>query len=396
MYKYIAKSKDGQVVKGEIDAPSRERAMSMISAMGLYLVSIQEKGKTSFSLPGRISKKQISIILRQMSTMISASIPIPVVLSVLRDDEKNTAIKEMLTKIHKDVTDGMPLSQAMAAYPKCFSPFILNMVEMGEVNGRLDVAFERIATVTEKEIKVTGKAKSALIYPIILLVLAIGMTIFLSVKVVPTFAQLFIDFGGELPGITKLMMAISEFLQGYWWALILGIIALIVVIRVLWSKRECRKYMERALRKVPVYKAICVSKIMGKYARVVSSMLDSGVSVIKTLTVTKGSLQQVDYEEAFANVISEVKTGTPIYQAIDNTHLFTPLAVSMTKIGEESGKISELLNNTAEFYEEETERKIASAMTLLEPLMTIVLGVIIAFIVASIILPMFDMYSIIA
>ena len=396
MYKYIAKSKDGQVVKGEIDAPSRERAMSMVSAMGLYLVSIQEKGKASFSLPGKISKKQISIILRQMSTMISASIPIPVVLNVLRDDEKNTAIKEMLTKIHKDVTDGMPLSQAMAAYPKCFSPFILNMVEMGEVNGRLDVAFERIATVTEKEIKVTGKAKSALIYPIILLVLAIGMTIFLSVKVVPTFAQLFIDFGGELPGITKLMMAISEFLQGYWWALILGIIALIVVIRVLWSKRECRKYMERALRKVPVYKAICVSKIMGKYARVVSSMLDSGVSVIKTLTVTKGSLQQVDYEEAFANVISEVKTGTPIYQAIDNTHLFTPLAVSMTKIGEESGKISELLNNTAEFYEEETERKIASAMTLLEPLMTIVLGVIIAFIVASIILPMFDMYSIIA
>lgn len=396
MYKYIAKSKDGQVVKGEIDAPSRERAISMVSAMGLYLVSIQEKGKASFSLPGKISKKQISIILRQMSTMISASIPIPVVLNVLRDDEKNTAIKEMLTKIHKDVTDGMPLSQAMAAYPKCFSPFILNMVEMGEVNGRLDVAFERVATVTEKEIKVSGKAKSALIYPIILLVLAVAMTIFLSVKVVPTFAQLFIDFGGELPGITKLMMAISDFIQGYWWALILGIIALVVVIKVLWSKRECRKYMERALRKVPVYKAICVSKIMGKYARVASSMLDSGVSVIKTLTVTKGSLQQIDYEDAFANVISEVKTGTPIYQAIDNTHLFTPLTVSMTKIGEESGKISELLNNTAEFYEEETERKIASAMTLLEPLMTIVLGVIIAFIVASIILPMFDMYSIIA
>ena len=241
MYKYIAKSKDGQVVKGEVEASSRDRAASMISAMGLYLVSLEEKRKTSFSLPGRISKKQISIILRQMSTMISASIPIPVVLSVLRDDEKNMAIKEMLTKIHKDVTDGMPLSQAMAAYPKCFSPFILNMVEMGEVNGRLDVAFERVATVTEKEIKVSGKAKSALIYPIILLVLAIGMTIFLSVKVVPTFAQLFIDFGGELPGITNLMMAISDFLQGYWWALILGIIALVVVIRVLWSKRECRK-----------------------------------------------------------------------------------------------------------------------------------------------------------
>ena len=395
MYKYIAKTKEGQVVKGEVDAASRDKASSMISAMGLFVISVEEKGKSSFSLPGRISKKQISIILRQVSTMISASIPIPVVLSVLRDDEKNTAIKEMLTKIHKDVTDGAPLSVAMAAYPKCFSPFVLNMVEMGEVNGRLDVAFERVATVTEKEIKVSGKAKSAMIYPIILLILAVGMTIFLSIKVVPTFAQLFIDFGGELPGITKMMMAISDFLQGYWWALILGIVALVIVIKILWSKRETRKYMERVLRKIPVYKAICVSKIMGKYARVVSSMLDSGVSVIKTLTVTKGSLQQVDYEDAFTTVISEVKTGIPIYQAIDNTKLFTPLTVSMTKIGEESGKISELLNNTAEFYEEETERKIASAMTLLEPLMTIILGVIVAFIVASIILPMFDMYSII-
>ncbi len=395
MYKYIAKSKDGQVVKGELDAPSKERASAMVSSMGLYLISIEEKGKTSFSLFGKVSKKQVAIILRQMATMISASIPIPVVLSVLRDDEKNTAIKDMLTGIHKDVTDRTPLSAAMAAYPKCFSPFVINMVEMGEVNGRLDVAFERIATVTEKEIKVSGKAKSALIYPIILLVLAVGMTIFLSVKVVPTFAQLFIDFGGELPGITKMMMAISDFLQNYWYVLIIGAVALVVLIKVLWSKRECRKYMERGLRKIPVYKSICISKIMGKYARVVSSMLDSGVSVIKTLTVTKGSLGQVDFEDAFATVISEVKTGIPIHQAIDNTHLFTPLTISMTKIGEESGKISELLDNTAEFYEEETERKIASAMTLLEPLMTIILGVIIAFIVASIILPMFDMYSII-
>ena len=153
--------------------------------------------------------------------------------------------------------------------------------------------------------------------------------------------------------------------------------------------------MERILRKVPIYKGIVLSKIMGKYARVTSSMLDSGVSVIRTLTVAKGSLQQVDYEDAFSDVIADVKTGIPIYQSIDNTKMFTPLTVSMTKIGEESGKIGELLYKTAEFYEEETERRIARAMTFLEPFMTIFLSVIIAFIVASIILPMFDMYSII-
>ena len=395
MYKYIAKAKDGQVVKGELDAQSRDKALALVSAMGLYPVSVNEGKKSLLSMPKKIGKKQISIILRQMSSMINASIPIPVVLSVLRDDEKNPTLKEMLTHIHKDVTDGMPLSKAMAAYPKCFSPFILNMVEMGEVNGHLDLAFDRIAMVTEKELKVSGKAKSALIYPIILLTLAVGMTIFLSVKVVPTFAQLFIDFGGELPGITKVMLAVSNFLQGYWYVLILGIVALVVVLRVLWSRRNSRKYMERILRKVPIYKGIVLSKIMGKYARVTSSMLDSGVSVIRTLTVAKGSLQQVDYEDAFSDVIADVKTGIPIYQSIDNTKMFTPLTVSMTKIGEESGKIGELLYKTAEFYEEETERRIARAMTFLEPFMTIFLGVIIAFIVASIILPMFDMYSII-
>lgn len=394
-YKYIAKSKDGQVSKGSLEASSKDKAMSMVSSMGMYVLSVEEEKGTGFKLPGRVNKKQIAILLRQMSTMINASIPIPVVLSVLRDDEKNDAIKGMLSNIHRDVTDGTPLSSAMAAYPKYFSPFILNMVEMGEVNGKLDVAFDRIASVTEKEIKVAGKAKSALIYPIILLVLAVGMTIFLSVKVVPTFAQLFIDFGGELPGITKIMLAVSDFIQNYWYVLIIVTVLLLTTVKTLWSKRESRRYMERVIRKIPVLKAITVSKIMGKYARVVSSMLDSGVSVIKTLTVTKGSLQQVDYEDAFSNVISEVKTGIPIYQALNNTNLFTPLTVSMTKIGEESGKIGELLNNTAEFYEEETERKIAAAMSLLEPLMTIILGILIAFIVASIILPMFDMYSII-
>lgn len=394
-YKYIAKSKDGQVSKGLLEASSKDKAMSMVSSMGMYVLSVEEEKGTGFKLPGRVNKKQIAILLRQMSTMINASIPIPVVLSVLRDDEKNDAIKGMLSNIHRDVTDGTPLSSAMAAYPKYFSPFILNMVEMGEVNGKLDVAFDRIASVTEKEIKVAGKAKSALIYPIILLVLAVGMTIFLSVKVVPTFAQLFIDFGGELPGITKIMLAVSDFIQNYWYVLIIVTVLLVTTVKTLWSKRESRRYMERIIRKIPVLKAITVSKIMGKYARVVSSMLDSGVSVIKTLTVTKGSLQQVDYEDAFSNVISEVKTGIPIYQALNNTSLFTPLTVSMTKIGEESGKIGELLNNTAEFYEEETERKIAAAMSLLEPLMTIILGILIAFIVASIILPMFDMYSII-
>ena len=395
MFKYYAKNKNGEVVKGELDVPSREKASQMVSSMGLYLVSLEESKGSMFKLPKKVGKKQICIMLRQMSSMINAAIPIPVVLGILRDDEKNKTLKEMLTHLHKEVLDGTPLSSAMAEYPKYFTPFITNMIEMGETNGRLDIAFDRIATVTEKEVKVSGKAKSALIYPALLSLLAVGITIFLSVKVVPTFSEIFLEFGGDLPTITKIMVAFSDFIQGYWYLLILGFVGLVVGIRLLWKNRNTRKYMERILRKVPIYKGISNAKIMGKYARVVSSMLDSGVSVIKTLTITKGTLGNVDFEDSFDTVIADVKTGVPIYHAIESTQLFTPLAVSMTKIGEESGKIGELLNNTAEFYEEETERKIAAALTFIEPAMTIILGVVVAFIVASIILPMFDMYSII-
>lgn len=396
MYKYFAKDKNGEVVKGQLDAASKEYATSMVNSMGLYLISLEEEKKSLLRLPGRVKKKQISIILRQMSTMINAAIPIPVVLTVLRDDEKNPTVKEMLTSLHKDVTDGTPLSSAMAAYPKYFSSFVINMVEMGETNGRLDMAFDRIATVIEKEVKSAGRAKSAMIYPMIMICLAVFMIIFLSVKVVPTFAELFLEFGSELPGITKMMLSLSDFMQGYWYLIIIVLVGLVALIRFMWSKRNCRKYMERGLRKIPVYKDISNAKIMGKYARVVSSMLDSGVSVVKTLTITKGSLLNVDFEDSFDNVIADVKTGVPIYQSLENTKLFTPLAVSMTKIGEESGKIGELLSNTAEFYEEEAERKTAAAMTLLEPLLTIVIGLIVVFIIASIIVPMFDMYSLIA
>lgn len=162
MYKYFAKDKNGEVVKGQLDAPSKEYATSMVNSMGLYLISLEEEKKSLLRLPGKVKEKQISIILRQMSTMINAAIPIPVVLTVLRDDERNPTVKEILTSIHKDVTDGTPLSSAMAAYPKYFSPFVINMVEMGETNGRLDMAFDRIATVIEKEVKSAGRAKSAI------------------------------------------------------------------------------------------------------------------------------------------------------------------------------------------------------------------------------------------
>lgn len=167
MFKYYAKNKNGEVVKGELDVPSREKASQMVSSMGLYLVSLEESKGSMFKLPKKVGKKQICIMLRQMSSMINAAIPIPVVLGILRDDEKNKTLKEMLTHLHKEVLDGTPLSSAMAEYPKYFTPFITNMIEMGETNGRLDIAFDRIATVTEKEVKVSGKAKSALIYRIL-------------------------------------------------------------------------------------------------------------------------------------------------------------------------------------------------------------------------------------
>ena len=394
VYKYTGRTATGQVMKNTVEADSLEQASALVASMGLHIDNIEEK--KSISMFGKkVKKKDLAVSLRQIQTMIKASIPIPVILSVMYEDTKKGYQKEVWGGIYDSVVNGHPLSEAMAEYPNVFDEFVLNMVEVGETNGRLDVAFDRIATTMEKNVRLAGKVKGALVYPAVLMVVAVFMVIFLSVKIVPTFAELFISFGSELPTITQVMLGISDSLINFWWLYILGAVGIGVLGTFLWRNENSRRVIIKIMLKVPVIGALLKANVMAKFARTMASMLDGGVSIIKALGITQGSVNNIVYADCFEYIINNVKEGKTIWQSLESTERFTNLTVSMTKIGENSGKLGDLLTNTAVLYEDEVERKTAAAMSLMEPLITIVIGGIVLFVVLSIVVPMFEMYSLI-
>ena len=394
VYKYSGRTATGQVMKNTVEADSLEQATAMVASMGIRIDNIEEK--KSFDMFGKkVKKKDLAVSLRQIQTMIKASIPIPVILNVMYEDTKRGYQKEVWGGIYESVVNGHPLSEAMAEYPNVFDEFVLNMVEVGETNGRLDTAFDRIATTMEKNVRLAGKVKGALVYPAVLIVVAIVMVIFLSVSIVPTFAELFVSFGSELPTITKVMMAISDSLIHFWWAYILGALIIGFICAYLWKNESSRRVIIKVMLKIPVIGGLLKANVMAKFARTMSSMLDGGVSIIKALSITQGSVNNIVYADCFEFIINNVKEGKTIWESIQATERFTNLTVSMTKIGENSGKLGDLLTNTAILYEEDVERKTAAAMSLMEPLITIVIGGIVLFVVLSIVVPMFEMYSLI-
>lgn len=394
VFKYVGTTANGQVIKNTIEADSLEQATAMVASMGLRINNIEEKQGLSF-FKGKVKKKDLAVSLRQIQTMIKASIPIPVILSVMAEDTKKGYQKDVWTGIYEDVLNGHPLSEAMAEYPNVFDPFVLNMIEVGETNGKLDVAFDRVATTFEKNVKLAGKVKGAMIYPAVLMVVAVAMVIFLSVSIVPTFAELFVSFGSELPTVTKIMMGISDFIINFWWLLIIIAIGIAFLCTWLWRNEKTKRIISKIALKIPVIGTLMVANVMAKFSRTMASMLDGGVSVIKALSITQGSVGNIVYADCFEFIINNVKEGKTIWESIAATERFTNLAVSMTKIGEDSGKLGDLLTNTAELYEDEVERKTAAAMSLMEPMITVVIGGIVLFIVLSIVVPMFQMYSLV-
>lgn len=393
-YKYTGITSTGQVIKNTIEAESLEQATAMVASMGLRIENIEERKMFSMFQP-KIKKKDLAIALRQIQTMIKASIPIPVILNVMYEDAKKGYQKEVWGSIYESVLNGHPLSEAMAEFPNVFNEFILNMVEVGETNGRLDIAFDRVATTLEKNVKLSGKVKGAMIYPAVLMVVAIFMVIFLSVSIVPTFAELFVSFGSELPTVTKIMMAISDFLIHFWWLCIIIAVGLGVLCTYLWKQEKSKRVITKVALFIPVIGKLMIANVMAKFSRTMASMLDGGVSIIRALSITQGSVGNVVYSDCFEYIINNVKEGKPIWESLQATERFTNLTVSMTKIGEDSGKLGDLLTNTAELYEDEVERKTAAAMSLMEPLITIVIGGIVLFVVLSIVVPMFEMYSLV-
>jgi type IV pilus assembly protein PilC len=397
-YRYRAKAQDGKKIESEYEANSKEEVVGMITSNGYYPLKIEEISSRPFaeiSFNQKVSTKDLSIFCRQMYTMLDAGVTITNSLNMLANQVINKKLKAIVGEIEEDVKKGEMLSQSMAKYPNEFPKLLVSMVQSGEATGNIDAIMLRMAVHFEKENRMNNKVKAAMIYPLVLCFVTVVAVAFIMTFVMPTFVSLFEGQGAPLPTITKVVIGISKFLRAYY--LYIGIFIILLVVAFNYYKKTDKgiEAISKMKIKMPLLASLNKKIITARFTRTMSTLLSSGISLIDALPIVSEIIGNRVAEEELARVRERIVRGEGLSAPINESVVFPELLSSMIKIGEESGSLDDILNKTADFYDEEVDQAITAATAMIEPALIIVMGLIIGSIVISIMLPMFDMYSLI-
>ncbi|NLK95210.1 MAG: type II secretion system F family protein [Clostridiales bacterium] len=395
-FNYRAMTKDGKKTEGIYEGNSREEVISLIAANGYYPLKIEEvkvKPHIELNFTNRVKTKDIAVFCRQFYTMLDAGVSITNSLSMLRDQILNKTLKRVLGEIDEDVKKGEMLSESMSKFPDVFPQLLISMVQSGEATGNIDEMMLRMSVHYEKENKTNNKVKSAMIYPIVLAIVAIVAVMGIMIFVMPTFKELFDTEGIELPFITKALLALSDFLSSYALLILVIIIGLIVGFNYYKKTENGMKEVSKLKLKLPIIRGVTRKIIVARFSRTLSMLLSSGISLIEAMPIVCAVLGNKVAEEELTKVRERVIRGDGLSTPLSETTVFTDMLNSMVKIGEESGSLDAILDKTADFYDEEVDQAIMAATSMIEPALIIVMGVAIGIIVISIMLPMFEMYT---
>lgn len=395
VFQYKVRDPNGKIVSSSIEADNLQQVRDALRKRELFIVAINAP-KTGLQgdikIPGFESKprvKDVTIFSRQMATMLNAGVPLVQGLNIMQRQIDNPAFKNILKQVRTSVEGGVPFSEGIAQYPKVFSRLYLNLVRAGEVSGNLDSILDRISGFLEKELALRGKIKSALTYPVIVIVFALLITYFLLTVIVPQFANILIQLGAELPALTQFLITTSNFLQNQLW-IVIGIVGVLVFIyRTIYKTPTGRHRIDQMKLKVPVIGNLLQKSAIATFARTFSLLLESGVNVIESLEITKGTANNAIVEEAIENCKNAVIGGDQMANALATAPVFPPMVVSMIAIGEETGAVDNMLEKVADYYEREVDEAVEQLTAAIEPVMIIVLGTIVGLIVAGMFLPMF-------
>jgi type IV pilus assembly protein PilC len=396
-YSYTARNPQEQIVKGTVSAATREAALQTLLKQGLKPILVKEEGATGaanrkklLSFGGKVKSHDLVIFTRQLSTMVSAGVPIVGALDTLKDQTQNKKFKGQLETIVKDVQSGFSLADSLAKHPTTFSLIYVNMVRAGETGGILDDILKKLATQQEKDDSIRAKVKSATTYPLVLFGITIIAFFVLTVFVVPKIGDLVINLGGpnaKLPPQTVAMLAVSKFMRHQWYVLVAAFILGPIVLNR-WKKTPSgRKKFDAFLLKLPVLKVIITKVAIARFARIFASLMGAGVSVLEALEVTAGAIGNSVIEQELLNAAKEVKGGKQLSQPLSESKFFPPIVSQMLKVGEETGQIDVILVKVADFYEEEVDAVVNSLSSILEPVMICVMGAMVGFIAASVLGP---------
>jgi type IV pilus assembly protein PilC len=389
--------KRGTRIKGESTGASIALIKAELRRQGISPQKVRKKPKPLLGAgKKKIYPKDIAVFTRQLSTMLSAGVPLVQAFEIVGRGHENPSMQDLILAIKADVEGGTALAEALAKHPLYFDELYVNLVHTGEHAGVLDTLLDKIATYKEKTEAIKGKIKKALFYPTAVLIVAFIVTAILLMFVVPQFQELFAGFGADLPGFTVFVIGISDFFGAYWWAIFGGIIGAVVTFAEL--KRRSRKfnhYLDRIILKVPVIGEIMRKAAIARYARTLATTFAAGVPLVEALESVAGATGNILYGEAIMRMREDVATGQQLQVAMKTTGLFPNMVVQMVAIGEESGSLDAMLSKVADFYEEEVDNAVDALSSLLEPMIMAFLGVIVGGLVIAMYLPIFKLGAVV-
>ena len=386
------RGRGGQFQEGILLADTREAAVATLRRQQIHITSIRMKGK-EFKLlpkfPGRVNTKLISIFTRQFSVMLDAGLPLVQCLEILGEQQEHAKFRDIIQRVRTDVEAGTSLADAMRRQPAAFDNLFVNMVAAGEAGGILDVILQRLSMYLEKSVKLKAQVKSALIYPSTIITIAVFVVWIILWKVIPVFAQLFAGLGGELPLLTRVVVAASNAMGRYSWIIIIGIILFIFAIRAYHKTPRGRRVLDGLLLKIPVIGGILLKIATARFCRTLATLTSSGVPILDGLEITAKTSGNAIIEDAIIAVRKAVEEGKTLSGPLGETKIFPSMVVQMINVGEQTGALDQMLSKIADFYEDEVDVAVAGMVKLLEPLMIVVLGGIIGLIVAAMYLPLY-------
>ena len=393
-YAWKGKNRIGEMQDGVIVAETRDAAAALLRRNGIQVVAVKAQASSGTKSLGKVKAKDLAIFTRQFSVMIDAGLPLVQCLEILGAQQADKGFRKIIDAVRRDVEQGATLQTALSKHPKAFNDLYVNMVGAGEAGGILDVILQRLSGYIEKSVKLAGKVKSAMTYPVTVIVIAVSVVVIIMVKVIPVFAQMYEGLGSKLPAPTLVCMALSNVLINYSYVVIAFCIIAWLGIRQFYRTNTGRLQLDGLFLKVPVLGDLMLKVAVARFCRTLGTLTSSGVPILEGMEITARTSGNQVVQNAILTAKTAVEQGRNIATPLAETKVFPPMVVQMVGVGEATGALDAMLSKVADFYEDEVDNAVAALTSLMEPIMISVLGVIIGFIVVAKYLPIFQLANV--
>ncbi len=396
-YLYKAANKAGQTIEGIIEANDENAVISALRGRSLFLIELTEANpRSSMDInigSAKIPKKVLAVFCLQFASIMKAGVPLIQAISILEEQAENKKIKQIMQTVNDDLQRGLNLSEAFAMHEKELPAIMIKMIEAGELSGTLDLALQRLALSFEKETAISKKIKGAMMYPVIVMAIALLVVIFLLVTIVPVFTGIFESLGKELPGVTKFLLTLSEGMINYWYIILIGILAIGYFFWMFKRSPSGRLQYDKIKLKIPIFGKASLKIMTARLCRTLSTLNSSGISLTQALNITSKVVGNKYGESKLLEAEDQIKQGKSLHLAIETAGMFPGMLTHMTKIGEESGTLDEMLDRASAYFEDEADTAITRVTALIQPILLVLVAGIVVFILLSVLLPMLSMYE---